>query len=54
MALSKSKKEFAASMSGLESTRSELQSRNRKMKKKLEVSDQHMLDLSVAMAELGE
>jgi prefoldin subunit 5 len=54
MALNQSKKEFAESTSRLESIQSELQGRNREMKKKLEVSDQRMLDLSAAVSELGE
>lgn len=52
-ALTKSKKEFAVSVSQLESSKSELQSRNAEMKEKLEVSDQRVLNLNAAMKKLG-
>lgn len=54
MALSKSKQEFAANVSRLESTQSQLKSRNTKMKTELKVSEQRLLDLSATMTELGE
>lgn len=54
MALSKSKKEFTASTARLEATQSKLKSINAEMKKELEVSEQHVLGLNAAVAELGK
>lgn len=54
MALSKSKKEFAASTAKLEDTQSQLKSRNTEMKRELEASEQRVLGLNAMVAELSK